>query len=188
LVRAASSPAARWTFDAGSGNTVADSVGTANGTRAGGASWITSAAAVGSGAMHFDGVDGRVEVPNTASLEPSVLSLTAWVRGSAASPPSAGQVIVEKGDFSCGGSSYGLYVASGGILISYRTRSGEQVSGILTEASAKTQLWDGAWHLIGATITFSSYQSSAFLAIDGSPFSLPIVTGNGPSDETGATL
>jgi hypothetical protein len=164
---AVSGPTARWAFDAGTGTTVADSVGTANGTKSGGTSWLTTGAAVGAGAMHFDGVDGRVDVPSGASLEPAQLTLTAWVRGSAASPPTDGQVIVEKGAFGCNGPSYGLSVSTDGIRFSIRTPDGVQRSGVATAASARTTLWDGAWHLVSATASIvGGTNVTAYASID----------------------
>lgn len=166
------SPVARWTFDAGSGTVVSDAVGSANGTRLGGSSWLTSGAAVGAGAMAFDGLDGRVEIPSAASLEPSDLLLTAWVRGSAANPPTDGQVIVEKGAFGCDGPSYGLSVSPSGVRLSLRLEDGQQLSAELTAAAARTTLWDGGWHLVAARVDLVGNQTvNAYLSIDGSPMS-----------------
>jgi hypothetical protein len=122
-------PVARWTFDEGSGMTVGDAIGSADGTMAGGATWITSDAAVGAGAIHFDGVDGRVDVPYDSALEPNELALSFRVRGSPDDPPAHGQVIVEKGAFGCDGPSWGVRVAGNGLSLVYRDFAGNPSSG-----------------------------------------------------------
>ena len=66
---AAPSPVAEWTFDEATGTTATDSVDSLVGTLTGGTSWITSGAAQGDGALHFDGVDGAVTVPSSPALE-----------------------------------------------------------------------------------------------------------------------
>jgi len=125
--------------------------------------------------MRFDGVDGRVDVASQSALEPSSISLTAWVRGSAIDPPVDGQVILEKGAFDCGGPSYGLSVAPGGIRLSIRSFEDTEITAIKTAASAKTTLWDGAWHLIGASIYYAGTYALAYMSIDGSPYGQQVI-------------
>jgi len=158
----------RWTFDAGSGTTVEDVAGDADGVLSGGASWGTDAPFDGPAYLSFDGVDGRVDVANSASLEVPEIAISIWVRGDPAAPPVAGQTILEKGAFACGGPSYGLYVAADGIRFSYRSwGTGEQATGTLTAVAARTTLWDGAWHLIAAFVNAPAF-GGARLSLDGS--------------------
>jgi hypothetical protein len=70
---------AHWSFDEGSGSTAGDSAGAVSddGTLAGGVSWTTG---VTGGALDFDGVDGRVEVPLSSDLTlTNGLSISLWV-------------------------------------------------------------------------------------------------------------
>lgn len=171
-VRAVSGPVARWTLDDGSGLNAHDAVGTADGTLSGGATWLTSNAAVGTGALSFDGVNDKVTVPGSAPLEPAELTLTLWVRGDPQSPPATGAVIIEKGAFDCLGPSYGLYVAADGVRLSFRSPNGVQLQFTATEAEAGVTLWDGAWHLLSARMRiFGFYHNSVAgtIMIDGYP-------------------
>jgi hypothetical protein len=182
---------ARWTFDAGAGSTVADSIGTANGTKVGGSSWLTSGAAVGTGAMHFDGVDGRVDVPTAAALQPNSMTMTAWVRAPADAQPTVGQVIAEKGAFGCDGASYGLYVAANqGFRFTVRAHDGTYVGWVLNQDLSKTTLWDGNWHVIGASVAWFAGDSGGefgiYMSIDGSPRGGELTGYNGPDLVNGA--
>ena len=80
---AATSPGlvAAYSFDAGTGTTLADSSGLANTGTISGASWATGK---NGGALTFDGVNDWVTVPDTASLDLSTgMTIEAWVRPSA---------------------------------------------------------------------------------------------------------
>ena len=162
---AASGPVARWSFDEGSGNTAADAVGTADGTRGGGAAWLTSGVPQGTAALSLDGVDDRVDVAPAPVLEPATLTISAWVRGHAGTPPAAGSVIVEKGAFGCSGGSYGLYVTDDGVGVGYHDPvSGQHLIGLIA-ADAQVNLWDGDWHLVAASIPSGTYDAQ--VQIDG---------------------
>jgi hypothetical protein len=70
---------AHWSFDEGSGSTAGDSAGAISddGTLKGGVSWTTG---VTGGALDFDGVDGRVEVPISSDLNlTNGASISLWV-------------------------------------------------------------------------------------------------------------
>jgi len=171
-VLAVSTPVAHWKLDDGSGGTANDDVGTADGTVSGSPIWLTSGAAVGTGALRFDGVNDKVTVSSAAAIEPQELMLTLWVRGDPGSPPAAGQVIVERGDFSCAGPTYGLYVASNGIRFSMRVEDGQQLETTATQTAQHVTLWDGSWHLLAANAYFltSPHRTViASLSIDGYP-------------------
>src|SRR3989338_1194728 len=70
---------AYYTFDEGSGATSSDSSGNSNtGTLTNGPTWNTADKKVGSGALSFDGVDDKVTVPLTATLNPSSITVAFW--------------------------------------------------------------------------------------------------------------
>lgn len=188
-VRAVTGPVAQWTLDDGSGGNANDSIGTADGTLVGGPTWLTSDAAVGTGAVRFGGVDERIEVTSAPALEPNLMTLTAWVRAPANNAPTPGQVIVEKGAFGCDGASYGLYVAANGIRFSVRAYDGTYLTTVLTESAARTTLWDNTWHLISAKIGWVSGGTGGlvhgFLMIDASPTDEPMFADQGPGLQDG---
>jgi len=70
-------PVGYWKFDEGSGNIAYDSSGNGNhGTLVNGPTWTSGK--FGS-ALSFDGVDDYVEVPDSPSLKPEVLTVELWV-------------------------------------------------------------------------------------------------------------
>jgi len=93
-------PIAEWTFDDGSGVTANDAIGALDGTLSGGATWVTSNAAQGTGAIAFDGVDDLVTISNNAALEPSgTFSVALWFKGPM---PTGLAAMVAKGVGNCG--------------------------------------------------------------------------------------
>ena len=161
-------PVAEWALDDGSGTIATDAIGDADGTVAGDASWITEGAAQGSGALTFDGVDDAVDVATATALEPGALTVTVWVRGDPEDAPADAAVILQKGDFDCTGGSFKLWVVGGdaaGIGFSFR-HAGSNFSGTLSASTAKTTLWDGEWHLVGASIADAAGAAGS-LSIDG---------------------
>jgi hypothetical protein len=71
--------AAFWPFNESTGATTADATGNAHtGTLQNGA--VFSTAGQSGNAVSFDGVDDSVRIPRAASLEPAVVSLTAWIK------------------------------------------------------------------------------------------------------------
>ena len=166
------SPVAQWKLDDGANTTADDFIGTANGTVAGGATWITSGAAVGTGALHLDGTNDFVTVPSSSAIEPTEATITVWVRGDPAHPPRNGDVIVEKGSFNCTGPSYGLYVAATGFTATLRGPDGIQYTGSTYDTTGAT-LWNGAWHLVALSLWNNpgGTQAEATVTIDGYPWS-----------------
>jgi hypothetical protein len=163
--RATSASVAHWTMDEGAGVTVADSVGSANGTLTGAASWLASGAAIGSSAVSFAGSTGHVAVPGSAALEPTELTLSAWVRGDPANPPAFDSAVVEKGAFGCAGPSYGLYAGAYTITFKYNSQVGGPQTRLFNWSLAIPNLWDGRWHLIAASI--QSGGKRVLIGVDG---------------------
>jgi len=67
-----------WSFDEGSGDTVADSSGRGNNGTRYGATWVDSKTGLGK-ALSFDGVDDYVLVPDSDSLDMQNITIMAWV-------------------------------------------------------------------------------------------------------------
>ena len=138
-------PVARWTFDEGSGASAGDAVGNLDGALSGGATWLTSGAPEGTGAIAFDGIDGLVSVASAPALEPTGgFSVLLWVRSSV-TPSNTQPTIAQKGFYGCdtGGSwtiSQGSDTAVGS---TYLTAFGHDVR---SETDYRRPLWDGAWH------------------------------------------
>jgi hypothetical protein len=66
-----------WKFDEGSGTVAHDSSGNAISGTIYGALWT---AGMSGNALHFDGANSYVEVPNSADLNPTAITLMAWVK------------------------------------------------------------------------------------------------------------
>ncbi len=109
---AAAAPAglvAAYSFDAGSGTTVADVSGTGNTGTISGATW-TSAGRYG-GALIFDGVNDMVSVAGSPSLQlTTAMTVEAWVRPTGLSSDWRSAVVKERPGFL----DYALYAHEGG--------------------------------------------------------------------------
>ncbi len=173
-------PVADWALDDGSGTTASDATSGGNdGVVSGGTAWIAAGAPEGSGAIALDGVDGEVRIPNAPALEPGDLAFSAWVRGDPVHPPQAGAPIVEKGAFGCAGPSFGLYVTSDGIGLTFTNPVDLVYTPTIASASAHVaNLWDGEWHLVGAAIPVSDGGPPS-ISIDGAVIQ---VVGSGGSN------
>jgi hypothetical protein len=68
---------ARWTFDEGSGSIAYDSAGTHHGQIKGSPTWVQGV--VGQ-ALHLNGSTDYVEVPDSASLRPGHITISAWIK------------------------------------------------------------------------------------------------------------
>ncbi len=143
-----------WPINEGSGQTVRDWSGKANGgvlgassaADAGDPSWIAlpSSRSRKHNALRFGG-DDYVTVRDSASLEPENISVGAVVR--AAASPGAYRYVVSKGALQCSTASYGLYTGADGGLRFYVSNGTDFV----LSADAGTTLWDGDWHVVLGT-------------------------------------
>ena len=165
---------ARWQFDEGAGQAVADSSGHGRSgqlgvrraaTDASDPTWIPGR--VGH-ALRFDGArDEFVVISGASSIAPARLTVSAWVRRLGS--PGTYRYVISNGASGCDQSAYGLYSGAGGGLTFY-------VSGtrgyVLSPAAGADRVWDGAWHL--ATGTYDG--SAVRLYLDGAQVGSPIAT------------
>lgn len=125
-----------WPFDGGtqdfSGNA---NTGTNNGA--------TFAAGKINQALSFDGTNNYVEVADSATLEPSSVTLEAWVKGSS---PGSYKYIASK-FYNSDRASYALYTSSSGGLRFYIGYAG----GYVLSPDAGTGIWDNNWHHVVGT-------------------------------------
>ena len=130
-------PAAYWQFDEGSGLTAHDASGHGHtGTLQGGVTWV--AGRFGS-AVHINGSDGVVSVPNASDLNPtSAISITAWFY--ADSWDGGNRRLLQKGD---NDNQYRLLEENGVFKFDLSGVS----NGTLTTALPST----GVWHHVAAT-------------------------------------
>jgi hypothetical protein len=126
-----------------SGNRNHGQLGSTAGADANDPTWIKGIFNVGS-ALRFDGND-YVTIPDSPSLRPARLTVSAWVRNDGG--PGPYNYIVAKGADSCDASSFALYTTDHGQLAFY-VYDGE--SWVRT-AEAPTTMWDGAWHHVAGT-------------------------------------
>jgi hypothetical protein len=144
---------AYWPLNEGKGQLVRDWSGNGNhghlgstaGVDANDPSWIKGLF-FWSSALHFDGND-YVTIPDSPSLEPQQMTVSAWFRGSAS--PGNNRYLVAKGSNLCQAASYGLYSGPNGGMAFY-------VSGLADNAwtrspEAPTSVWDGKWHNAAGT-------------------------------------
>jgi hypothetical protein len=100
----------------------------------------------------------EVVVPASQSLEPSTVTVLAWVR--AAQSPGSLRYVVSKGAMACTAASYALYTGGGGGLQFY-LYDGNQTW--LSPAVAPGSVWDGNWHGVAGVFDGSAVR----LYVDG---------------------
>jgi hypothetical protein len=144
-----------WHFDESSGAIAADSSDNANNGTITGATRISGKFSRG---LHFDGVDDKVSVPRSSSLEPERVTAEAWLR--APSSPGPYKHIMSQGASDCGSASYGLYTGGNGGLIFYIAQSSPTFA---LSPDAGAGVWNGAWHHVAGTFDGSTVR----LYVDG---------------------
>jgi hypothetical protein len=151
-----------WPMNEGSGQVIHDwsghgnngQLGSTSGADASDPSWIPGVF-FGS-ALRFDGND-FVQIPDSSSLEPAQITVSAWFRGS--SSPGQYRYIVSKGSVACDRTSYGLYSSENGGL-AFTVADGTKW---YRSPEAPTSVWDGRWHNAAGTFDGSTLR----LFIDG---------------------
>ncbi|PYI87477.1 MAG: hypothetical protein DME26_06045 [Verrucomicrobia bacterium] len=136
----------------GEGN-VLDSVGSNNG-----ALNVPLSYTAGQSGQAFSISGGIVQIPDSPSLDPSNVTVQAWVRATA--PGTYRYVICKAGG--AGGVSYALYTGGGaGLIFFVNLASGGGL--VLSPSADGNAVWDGNWHL--ATGVFDG--TTAHLYVDG---------------------
>jgi hypothetical protein len=141
---AATNLGAFWHLDESTGTVAVDSSGNANNGAIDGAAHI--AGRFGN-ALQFDGIDDKVLIARSDSLEPAAVTVEGWVR--AATSPGQFRYIIEQGAQGCLAASYGLYTGEGGGLAFYVSTANGTAWTISPAVSAA--IWDGAWHHVAGT-------------------------------------
>lgn len=177
---AATSLGGFWHLDEAAGTTAADDSNNANHGTIDGAAHSTGRFSRG---LTFDGVDDRVVVPRSASLEPANVTIEAWVRAPAS--PGAFRYIIANSAKGCDFPSYGLYTGiNGGVAFA--------VSGLdfdpsaISPAAAPEAIWNGAWHHIAGTFdgaTIRLYVDGVEVG-SGTPRTDPVLYGMPDSTDT----
>ena len=174
VVFATAGPIAHWTFDEGSGTTATDSAGSNDGAFQGTPTWVTSDAAVGSGAISFAGTGDRVVVPNGPALEPTSITISAWIR-STAWTSDKWRTILQKGANGCEGGSWGLQGQANGTTVGAVSARVETATpgNWVSFGSSDARLWDDAWHHVA--FTYDDTAGVAALYVDGHRWEAPFV-------------
>jgi Concanavalin A-like lectin/glucanases superfamily len=150
-------PVGTWSFNEGKGTIAHDYSGHRDeGMLEGLARWAPGRF---QGAVSFNGNAAAVEVPNSTSLEPAAISVSAWVQAS--SSPGDYKYIMAKGAEGCLAASYGLYTGANGGLEFY-VASNTGLSWTLSP-DAGQGVWNGQWHNVVGTYNGSSVK----LYVDG---------------------
>jgi Concanavalin A-like lectin/glucanases superfamily len=119
-------------------------------------------------ALHFDGRD-FVRIADSSSLEPSNLTISAWVR--APESPALWRQIVGKGASGCDGASYALYTSANGGLAFYVTVPSGQ--SYITKPADPAAVWNNKWHHVAGTFD----GTAAKLFVDGKQIDATTVPG-----------
>ncbi len=165
---------AYWRLDEGSGTTAADS--SANGLpgTVQGATWVSRRSG---SALSFASWSDRVVVPRNILLEPTTVTVDAWVRANGT--PGQWAQIVGKGETVCTTASYSLYTGSGSGLAFF---IGNGSSAILSP-TVSTSIWDNTWHHVAGSFD----GTKVHLYVDGAEIGTGTAT-NGMQIGYGMTL
>jgi hypothetical protein len=153
-----------WPMNERSGQTVYDWSGNRNhgqlgstpGTDANDPTWIKGIFNLGS-ALNFDGEDDFVTIPDSPSLRPARVTVSAWFRRDRAI--GAYKYIVAKGSDNCEASSFALYTTENN-RIAFYVYDG---NGWVRSPEAADSVWDGRWHHLAGTYDGSTVR----LFVDG---------------------
>lgn len=142
-----------WQLDEGTGSSAKDSSGNNNNGELSPIAPIwTGGRQPASTALHFDG-SNYVKVvgnpPPLTVLEPSMVTVEAWVRSCG---PVTGSLhyILSKGGEGCIAASYALYAGELGKLSFYISHE-DQAKPFFESPNAEPSVWDGNWHHVAGT-------------------------------------
>jgi hypothetical protein len=139
----------------GEGNAL-DAVGGNHGTLLGNTSFVPGR--IGQ-AFSLDGDGDYISVPNSTSLEPSSVSVEAWVKSSSIGPTA---YIVAKGASFNTAASYALYTGGGGLQFYIFDGTSYVLS-----PDAGPGIWDGQWHHVVGTFGVEGPYNMVRLYVDG---------------------
>ncbi len=136
-----------WRFDETTGQSVIDSSGAGNNGLLGSTpladpndpTWLIPGR-LGPSALSFL-PENFVQVPVNSTLQPSIVSVQAWVQAPAS--PGPFQYIVAKGASGCIAASYALYTGPDGGAVFYIYNGSNY---ILSPSVPPSSVWDGQWH------------------------------------------
>ncbi len=140
-----------WPMYEGSGQVVHDlsgkgnhgQLGSTTGADANDPTWIKGV--LFGSALRFDGND-FVRIPDSPSLQPAQITVSAWVRGTASS---GYRYVVGKGANGCSSGSYAIYQDYWGDLRFYITDANGTTR--LSGGAAPAGIWNGKWHHVAGT-------------------------------------
>jgi hypothetical protein len=150
-------PVGMWTLNEGRGTVAHDFSGHHDdGSLEGLAQWTRGRFQDG---VAFNGTAAAIDVPDSPTLEPGTVSVSAWVNSSAS--PGAYKYIVAKGANGCLAASYSLYTGANGGLEFY-VASNQGLTWTLSPEAGQS-VWNGQWHNVVGTYDGSSVR----LYVDG---------------------
>jgi hypothetical protein len=176
---------ARWAFDEGRGTIAHDSVGNNDATIEAGTAWVNDRDR--GWCLGFDGSNDYASVPSTSNLNPSTMTVSAWIKAETWTPESWRGCIVSKDDWERGRHGYALRCGDNGRLscvISTGTGWPDAVSNAVMHT--------GHWYHVAGTYDggnikvyingIESGSASASGPIDGSSYDLNIGRGTYAKD------
>ena len=172
ILAATPTPVAEWKFDEGSGATANDAIGNLDGTLSSGATWVTSGAPQGAGALAFDGtLNGLVTVANGAALEPGGdFTIALWAKSSDVDN-TAQHTILQKGTYDCDRvGSYGIGQLSSSAAYSVSVAG---YGAPVIDVDVHANVWDGQWRRVVGTYRASGEMD---VWVDGYPVKVPLPT------------
>ncbi|WP_414838186.1 LamG domain-containing protein [Candidatus Nanosalina sp. VS9-1] len=175
---------AYWPLDETSGSTAYDARNSNNGSLNGGVTQNVSGL-FGSGAYSFDGTDDYVDAGSNSDIEPSTVSISAWIKTSGGHGGTYPRYAGNNWSFA----GYNIQPSSGSVAMEIGDGSSSNT------LSASTGIEDGSWHQVTATyrgtdnswaiyvdaVQENSGTSSYSLAYGGNPF----IIGANPSKSDG---
>lgn len=154
-----------WKFDESSGQVASDSswndndgqLGSTSGSDDNDPTWTTDTPSGSGYALDFDGINDYVQVPDDDTLEPSEVTVMAWVKSGSVS---SYDYILSKGAKGNTAASYALYTGGSAGLYFYIFDGSTYV----LSPNAGSGVWNDGWHHIAGTFDGSVVR----LYVDGS--------------------